>query len=105
MHSALGIKPGAKINGLGDEAKASLERKLSEVNLLMIGKISMVSSDLWTEVPGFLKSFRQILSYHLLVGLSVVVTGGYLHIPPVKGWIIYSIYTGEVRQNNYYHYS
>ena len=93
MHSVLGIKPGAKINGLGDVAKASLERKLSEVNL-MIDKISMVSSDLWTEVPGFLKSFRQVLSYHLLVGLSVVVTGGYLHIPLVKGWFICSVYTG-----------
>ena len=46
IHSALGIKPGANISGLNNEAKAFLKKKLSEVKLFMIDKISMVSSDL-----------------------------------------------------------
>ena len=50
VHAALGNKPGAKLSGLSDKAKASLRNELSEVKFLMIDKILMVSSDLWTEI-------------------------------------------------------
>lgn len=50
IHSTLGIKPRAKLNGLMEKAKASLRNKSSNVKLLMINDISMVSSDFWTEI-------------------------------------------------------
>ena len=49
-HFALRIKPGAKLSGLSDEVKASLRKKISEVNLLMMNEIFMISRDLWAEI-------------------------------------------------------
>ena len=40
-YSALTIKPGAKLLGLGDKLKASLRKRLSEVKLVMIDKVSV----------------------------------------------------------------
>ena len=40
-YSALAIKPAAELLGLGDKLKACLRKKLSEVKLLMINKVSV----------------------------------------------------------------
>ena len=45
IHSRLGIKPGIRLLDLNDESKAALRNKLSEVKLLIIHELSMVSSD------------------------------------------------------------
>ena len=50
IHSGLGIKPGPKLLGLNDKSKAALRNSLSEVKLLIIDEISIVSSDLWTDI-------------------------------------------------------
>ena len=47
IHSALGIRKG-KLSELNDKAKASERNELSEVKLLMVDEIYMVSSNLWT---------------------------------------------------------
>ena len=39
-----------KFNWLNDKSKASLRNLLSEVKLLMIDKISMVSINFWTDI-------------------------------------------------------
>ena len=49
-HSGLGVKPGTNLLGLNDKSKAALRNRLSEVKLLKIDELSMVSSDLWTEI-------------------------------------------------------
>ena len=41
IHSALGIRPGAKLNGLSKRAKAAIRNKLSEVKLIMFDEISI----------------------------------------------------------------
>ena len=46
IHSGLAIKPGTKLLGLNDKSKAALRNRLSEVKLLIIDELSMVSSDL-----------------------------------------------------------
>ena len=46
IHSSLAIKPGTKLLGLNDKSKAALRNRLSEVKLLIIDELSMVSSDL-----------------------------------------------------------
>ena len=45
IHSGLGIKPGKKLFGLNDKSKAALKSRSSEVNVLTIDELSMVSSD------------------------------------------------------------
>ena len=45
IHSRLGIEPGIRLLDLNDESKAALRNKLSEVKLLIIHELSMVSSD------------------------------------------------------------
>ena len=46
IHSGLGIKPGTKLLGLNDKSKVDLRNRLSEVKLLIIDELSMVTSDL-----------------------------------------------------------
>ena len=49
IHSGLGIKPGTKLLGSNDKSKVDLRNRLSEVKLLIIDELSMVTSDLWTD--------------------------------------------------------
>ena len=46
----MAIKSGRKFLGLNDKAKAALRNRLSEVKYLIIDELSMVSSDLWTDI-------------------------------------------------------
>ena len=46
IHSGLGIKPGMKLRVLNDKSKPALRNRLSEVKLLVINELSMVSNDL-----------------------------------------------------------
>ena len=49
IHSGLGIKPGTKLLGLNDKSQVDLRNRLSEVKLLIIDELSMVTSDLRTD--------------------------------------------------------
>ena len=46
IHSGLAIKPVTKLLGLSDQSNAALRNRLSEVKLLIIDKLSMISSNL-----------------------------------------------------------
>ena len=97
IHSALGIKPGAKMNGLSERAKAAIRNKLSEVKLIMIDEISMVSSDLWTDVDARLAEIFK--TYDLpFAGLSMITIGDFLQLPPVKGRFIFSQSSSSMNQ-------
>ena len=50
IHSGLGIKPGTKLFGLNDKSKAALRNRLSEMKFLVIDELSVVSSDLGTDI-------------------------------------------------------
>ena len=50
INSGLAIKPGTKLLVLNDKSKAALRNRLSEVKLLIIDELSMVSSDLWIDI-------------------------------------------------------
>ena len=51
IHSGLAIKPGTKkLFCLNDTSKATLRNRLSEEKLLILDELSMVSSDLWTDI-------------------------------------------------------
>ena len=57
IHSGLGIEPGIHLLGLNDKSKAGLRNRLSEVKLLIIDGLSMVSSDLWADVDSRLGEY------------------------------------------------
>ena len=68
IDSGLGIKPWTKLLGLNDKSKAPLRNRLSEANYLIIDKLSMVSSDLCTDIDSRLgKTFMTIREKNLLV--------------------------------------
>ena len=50
IHSALWIKLGSKLLALNDKSKAASRNKLLEMNFLIIYELSMVPSDLWTDI-------------------------------------------------------
>ena len=50
IHSSLAIKPGTKLLGLNGKSKAALRNRLLEVELVIIGELSLVTSDLWTDI-------------------------------------------------------
>ena len=98
IHSALGIRPGAKLNGLSEKAKASLRNKLSEVKLIMLDEVSMVSSDLWTDFDARLAEIFKTIGLPF-AGLSMVLIGDFLQLPPVKGRFIFSQFTNYSKMN------
>ena len=98
VHFALRIKLGAKLSGLSIKGKASIRNKLSEVNFFMINEISMVFSDLWTEI-GFRLSDIFSTSIELPFGdILVAIIGDYLELPPVRSFI-FSRYTSGSKMN------
>ena len=65
INSGLAIKPGTKLLVLNDKSKAALRNRLSEVKLLIIDELSMVSSDLWIDIDS-------------VAGISVMTCSSYL---------------------------
>ena len=51
IHSGLGINVGSKLYQLNDQQRAALRNKLSEVKLIIIDKVFMVSSVLFFIKP------------------------------------------------------
>ena len=70
IHSDLGIKLGIKLLDLNDKSKAALKNKLSEVKFLIIDELSMVSSDLWTDIDSSLGETFMMIPEKKFSGLS-----------------------------------
>ena len=85
IHSGLGIKPGIKLLGLKDKSKAALRNRLSEVKVLIIDELSMVSSDLWTDIDTRLREIFMMIPEKGVAGLSVMTVADLLQLPPVRG--------------------
>ena len=66
IHSGLRIKPGTNLLGLSEKSKATLRNRLSKMKLLIIDKVSMVLSDLWTDIDSRLGEIFMIKE-HLVV--------------------------------------
>ena len=94
-----GNSSGAKLLSLTDTLKASLGNKLSEVKFLAIDKISMVSSNLWTNIDAMLSDIISPSTDLSFTGLSVMVVGDYLQLSPVKMRFIFSRFTSRNKVN------
>ena len=99
IHFALRIKIGAKLSGLSIKGKASIRNKLSEVNFFMINEISIVFSDLWTEIDSRLSDIFSTSIELPFAGISVVVIGDYLELRPVRRSFIFSRFTSGSNMN------
>ena len=55
IHSGLRIKPRTKLLDLNDKSKAALRNRLSEKKFLIIDELSVVPSDLWTDIESWKK--------------------------------------------------
>lgn len=96
IHSALSIKPEVKLLHLSDKLKVSFKNQLSEVKLLTINDISMVSNDLWTDM-----NIR--LTKIFLTSIDLLFTGLIIsdcdQLSPVKGTFTISRFTTRSKMN------
>ena len=90
IHSGLGINVGGKLYPLSEQHRAALRNKLSEVRLIIIDKISMVSSVLFFQVNQRLTEIFRYSGKEPFAGLPVMVCGDFYQLPPVKGSPVYS---------------
>ena len=78
IHSCYESKPGTKSLGLNGKSKAALRSRLSEVKLLITDELSMVSSNLWTDVESRLREMFMMIPEKAFAGLSVLTVADLL---------------------------
>ena len=93
IHSGLGIKPGTTLLGFHDKSKAALRIMVSGVTLLIIDKLSMASSDLWTDSK--LGEIFIMIPEKAFADLSVMTLADLLQLPPVRGKLIFSQFSDK----------
>ena len=84
IHSGLGITSHGKYNKLGHKQKAYLRNKLSELKIIIIDEISMVSCELFYQVHSRLIVIFDCKTDEPFVGISIIVYGDVYQLPPVK---------------------
>ena len=63
--------------------------KISE-KVLIIQKLPLVSSDLWTEVDSRLREIFMMLPEKDFAGLSIMIVAQLLQLPPARGKLLFS---------------
>ena len=89
IHSALGIIPSNKFHPLADKTRCDLRNKLSEVKLIVIDEISMVSSKLFYQIHERLIEVFASQDDLDFGGISIIVCGDLYQLPPVMGKPVY----------------
>ena len=90
IHTALGINVGHKLYPFNDRQRGMLRNKLSEIKLIIIDEISIVSSMLFYQVHQRLNEIFEVSRDLPFAGSPVLVCGDLYQLPPVKGAPIYS---------------
>ena len=86
---------------LSDKAKVILRRILSEVKMVIIDEISMVSRDLFYKIhPRFLETFISPTP-NTFVGLSMIRLGDFLQLTSVRGKQIYALVDDHKRREGF----
>ena len=84
IHSCLGITSYGKYNKLGHKQKAYLRNKLSELKVIIIDEISVVSSELFYQVHSRLIEIFDCKTDEPFAGIPIIVNGDLCQLPPVK---------------------
>ena len=83
---ALSIRVGIEPIGAGDKTLAELRENLSELKIIIIDEMSLVHADLFYKIDARLKEiFKKQNPPVPFGGISVILVGDLLQIPPVKG--------------------
>ena len=85
IHSGVGIKPGINLLDLNEKSKAALRNSLSEVKLLIIDELSMVSNDLRTDIDSRLGEIFAVIPKKEFCGLSVMTVVDLFQLPSIRG--------------------
>ena len=86
IHYGLQISIRSKMFPLNERQRAILRNKLSEVKIIIIDEISMISIML----------LYQVNSYQLpFAGISVIVCGDFYQLPLVRGLPVYVVVQGQ----------
>lgn len=86
LHSFLGIglgKNSAQALYLKNKKTAHLVKKLTDLNILIIDEISMISADLFDKVSEYLSMMRK--SDGIFGGVQLILCGDMCQLPPVGG--------------------
>ena len=86
---AFDFKFGLKITASGDKKLAELRENLSELRLIIIDKMSLVSSDMLYKIDAKLREIFHLRKDHPFAGIAIVLVGDLLQIPPVKARYIF----------------
>ena len=88
VHSGLGITSHGKYDKLGNKQKGHLRNMLSELKVIIIDEIPMVSSELFYQVHSRLIEVFDCKT-NMSFGTPIIVCGDLYQLPPVKGVSIY----------------
>ena len=84
IHSGLRINVRGKLYPLSEQHRAALRNKWSEVRLIIIDEISMVSSVLYFQVNQRLTEIFWYSGKEPFAGRPVIVCGDFYQLPPVN---------------------
>ena len=95
IHTALNIPIGSfgkNLPPLGDKMKSSLRNKLSDLKVIIVDEISMVSNDLLFYVHLRLNEIFGSVNNEHFAGITVITVGDFFQLPPVGGRPVYATY-------------
>merc|ERR1712130_480299 len=87
--------------GYSDKKLAELRESLSELKLLVIDEVSLISSDMMYKLD---KRLREIFLERKKIpfgGIGIILVGDLLQLPPVKGGFIFTIPKDKKYQEAY----
>ena len=94
IHSALSISPdrnfGKCLPKLSDKMRCQLQNKYSELSVIIIDEISMVSNKLLLQMHQRLVEIFRCSSGKPFAGISVIVCGDFYQLPPIQQRPVYA---------------
>ena len=89
IHGAFDFRFGNEITSSSDKKLAELRENLSELQLIIIDEMSLVSSDMLCRLDANLKERFQLRKNTPCAGIGITLVGDLLQIPPVKAGYIF----------------
>jgi hypothetical protein len=89
IHGAFDFRFGNEITSSSDKKLAELRENLSELQLIIIDEMSLVSSDMLYKINAKLKEIFHLRKNIPFAGIGMILVGDLLQIPPVKAGYIF----------------
>lgn len=98
IHSALAIpkESGERLPQMSDQKRTQLRMALSELNLIIIDEISMVSNTTLLHIHLRLKEIFATANNLLFAGLSILVVGDLYQLPPIRRKPVFESYNHDL---------